>query len=81
MMDLVLRIQNRNLATLRRRRSLRLAEITIYNYLPKNPNGSIPTHILAEEICKRMQNGDLKVFLDPNNNQSPLIPSQNCKCN
>ena len=35
----------------------------------------------AEEICKRMQNGDLKVFLDPNNNQSPLIPSQNCKCN
>lgn len=55
--------------------------INIYNYLPKNPNGSIPNHILAEEICKRMQNGDLKVFSDPNNNQSSLIPSHNCKCN
>jgi len=53
---------------------------TIYNYLPKAPNGAIPSNKIADEICTRLANGDLKVFSDPTNNQSPLIPSNNCKC-
>ena len=54
---------------------------TIYNYLPKSTSGHIPTFKIADEICKRLQNGDLKVFSDPSNNQSTLVPSHNCKCN
>ncbi|MBK9736032.1 MAG: hypothetical protein IPO92_14170 [Saprospiraceae bacterium] len=55
--------------------------ISIYNSLPKNPNGSIPSHTLADEICKQLENGELKVFSDPTDNQSSLISSNNCECN
>jgi len=54
---------------------------SIYNSLPKPNNGALPTHVISAEICERLENGDLKVFSVPSNNQSPLVPSNNCKCN
>ena len=55
--------------------------ISAYISLPKNINGFVPANILAEEICNRLANGDMKVFSDFSNDQSPLVSSSNCKCN
>lgn len=44
-------------------------------------DSNLSDDVIAEEICAKLANGDLKVFDDPDDDDSNLISSSECSCN